>query len=344
MEYTHPKKKELIELEKELNETTDQFEREVIKINMQEIIRDNIIQVDNNLFPILSKEEQLRIAQMKKEEAIILEEQSQIDYWTNFINSIKPEDKNNQTTIENTNQEKNKTNEVEQEEKKDKKYEIEEIIANGISTLTIFKTGNRRLESPYMDVKVQSSNAKLKINLGSLLVTLSLDDAVKDNNFIKAYKQILETAQTEQDVRDMLAFLQAISSVGELGAKYNNSLIPETQKKMQEISNKPKQEEKPKTVDITNKLNEINKSIELLDMKLDQTKTDKHGVDPEDLYAIAKSYESKIEDLEDLYKNEIDKEKQIELEFKIDSLRKKAKDIRAYASQIEELANFSFEF
>ena len=27
--------------EKELNETTDQFEREVIKINMQEIIRDN---------------------------------------------------------------------------------------------------------------------------------------------------------------------------------------------------------------------------------------------------------------------------------------------------------------
>lgn len=333
MEYTHPKKKELIELEKELNETTDQFEREVIKINMQEIIRDNMIQVDNNLFPILSKEEQLRIAQMKKEEAIILEEQSQIDYWTNFINSLNPEEKNNQTTIENTNQE-------EQPKKQDD--DIKKIVANGVSTLTIFKSRKPILESPYMDVKVQSSNVKLKIKLESLLVELSLDDAVKDNNFIVAYKKILETAQTEQDVRDMLNFLQAISSVGELGAKYNNSLIPETQKHMQEIVNKPQQE--PKPIDITNKLNEINKSIELLDMKLDQTKTDKHGVDPEDLYAIAKSYESKIEDLEDLYKNEIDKEKQIELEFKIDELRKKAKYTRAYASQIEEIANFSFEF
>lgn len=333
MEYTHPKKKELIELEKELNETTDQFERQVIKINMQEIIRDNMIQVDNNLFPILSKEEQLRIAQMKKEEAIILEEQSQIDYWTNFINSLNPEEKNNQTTIENTNQE-------EQPKKQDD--DIKKIVANGVSTLTIFKSRKPILESPYMDVKVQSSNIKLKINLESLLVELALDDAVKNNNFIEAYKKILETAQTEQDVRDMLNFLQAISSVGELGAKYNNSLIPETQKHMQEISNKPKQEEKPKTLDITNKLNEINKSIEILDMELDAVKHDKRGVDPEDLYAIAKKYEDKIEDLEDLYKNEIDKSKQIELEFKIDELRKKAKDIRAYASQIEEIAKFSF--
>ena len=38
------------------------------------------------------------------------------------------------------------------------------------------------------------------------------------------------------------------------------------------------------------------------------------------------------------------KEELIKLEFKIDSLRKKAKDIRAYDSQIEELANFSFNF
>ena len=86
---------------------------------------------------------------------------------------------------------------------------------------------------------------------------------------------------------------------------------------------------------------EVNKQIELLDMRLDEIKNGK-GIDPEDLYALAKRYESQIEDLEDLYKNNIDRDKKIELEIKLDSLRKKVKDIRAYASQIEDLSQYQF--
>ena len=133
----------------------------------------------------------------------------------------------------------------------------------------------------------------------------------------------------------MLNFLQTISSVGDLGAKYSNALTLITQKYLQEIN------KKPETRDISNNLEEVNKQIELLDMRLDEIKNGK-GIDPEDLYALAKRYESQIEDLEDLYKNNIDRDKKIELEIKLDSLRKKVKDIRAYASQIEDLSQYQF--
>ena len=283
-----------------------------------------------------------KINTLKKmiEEAKLENDEVLVDYLTKSVEHLLEKQKTQEgiKSQENINQEENTIKEVKQEEKKDEKYEIEEIVTNGISTLTIFKTGNRRLESPYINVEVQSSNSKLNLNLSSLLITLALDDARRKNNFIKDYKQILTTAQTEQDVKDMLAFLQVISSVGELGAKYSILLTPETQKRMQEITKKPEEQNN----DISNNLEEIYKQIELLDMEYDRIKNGNKGIDPEDLYAIAKKYESQIEDLEDLYKNEIDKEKQIELEFKIDELRKKAKDIGAYASQIEELANFSF--
>ena len=263
-----------------------------------------------------------------------------IEYLSKALNHLLKKQKESEDiklkSQENVNQEENQTQEVKQEVQiEEKKDEIEKTKTTGLSTITKFKSGNIRLESKYMDAKVQSSNSKLKINLESLLVTLALDEISNEQNFVDKYIDLLRTAKEEQDIKDMVNFLQTISSVGDLGAKYSNALTPITQKYLQEIN------KKPETRDISNNLKEVNKQIELLDMRLDEIKNGK-GIDPEDLYALAKRYESQIEDLEDLYKNNIDRDKKIELEIKLDSLRKKVKDIRAYASQIEDLSQYQF--
>ena len=283
-----------------------------------------------------------KINNLKKmiEEAKLENDEVLVEYLTKAVEHLIQKQKNN-TDIklksqENVNQEENQTQEVKQEVQiEEKKDEIEKTKTTGLSTITKFKSGNIRLESKYMDAKVQSSNSKLKINLESLLVTLALDEISNEQNFVDKYIDLLRTVKEEQDIKDMVNFLQTISSVGDLGAKYSNALTLITQKYLQEIN------KKPETRDISNNLEEVNKQIELLDMRLDEIKNGK-GIDPEDLYALAKRYESQIEDLEDLYKNNIDRDKKIELEIKLDSLRKKVKDIRAYASQIEDLSQYQF--
>lgn len=226
-----------------------------------------------------------------------------------------------------------------------KQEEKSNTISKGNSSLTKFENGNIRLTSDYMNIKVNSNNTSLKTQLESLLVTIGLDEVVtKESELPKSTEKLLNllvNAKNEKEINDIEKFLQDVAVVGPFGAELSNSLTASVQWAKNNLTTKEDKKEE-KNFGAENEIYDINKTISLLDMKMDEI-LDGNTKDPDDFYDLIGSYKKQITALESTLNIATDPKVKEDIQNRITALQGKIDRLNNYVKSIEEVAQFSFD-
>lgn len=234
----------------------------------------------------------------------------------------------------NINQEAKKEEVIEQtkeEEKQDKLKEedIKKMAIGEVSKLIITKTNNHILESKYMDMKPNTKNSDLRIDLENILVTLALDDVAKKKNATEKLYKLLDAYQKPEDVNDIQIFLNDIAKIGNVGLEAKESIT-------NNYDNNHKKEVFNRYFD--DEYEKKKKDADLLDMELDELHR-KPNKNPNGYEEIIGSYNFLIQRLEELYDettNKVSIEKTQKLEETIKQLKNKVADIKKYTTALNE--------
>ena len=255
----------------------------------------------------------------------------------NTQEDIKLKSQENINQEVNINQEEKKEEVIEQtkeEEKQDKLKEedIQKMAIGEVSKLIITKTNNHILESKYMDMKPNTKNSDLRIDLENILVTLALDDVAKKKNATGKLYKLLDAYQKPEDVNDIQIFLNDIAKIGNVGLEAKESITNNSDNNhKKEVFNRYFDEEYEKK----------KKNADFLDMELDELHS-KPNKNPNDYEEIIDRYNSLIQRLEELYDETINKvsiEKTQKLEETIKQLKNKVADIKKYTTALNEAIN-----
>ena len=226
-----------------------------------------------------------------------------------------------------------------------KQEEKSNTISKGNSSLTKFENGNIRLTSDYMNIKVNSNNTSLKTQLESLLVTIGLDEVVtKESELPKSTEKLLNllvNAKNEEEINDIEKFLQDVAVVGPFGAELSNSLTASVQWAKNNLTTKEDKKEE-KNFGAENEIYDINKTISLLDMKMDEI-LDGNTKNPDDFYDLIGSYKKQITALESTLNIATDPKVKEDIQNRITALQGKIDRLNNYVKSIEEVAQFSFD-
>ena len=285
-------------------------------------------------------EEQINNLKKMIEDAKRENDEVLVEYLTQALNHIYNKQKQQENaklkSQENINQEQNEI----KEEKKDKENdEIDKTISNGLSTLTIYKSGNKVLKSPYMDISVKARNSALKLNLESMLVSIASDEITREANAVDDYIDALKLAQSKEDIEDLLNFLDHIAEIGRQGETYKAILTNITKQYGQQLQD----QDKTYDVEETPSMEIIDRNLELLNMRKDRLMSNKMK-DPEDFRDLATDYQKVLNQLHDLEYTLSPAEKdQLKTGIKIHNTRVTIDNLQAYAKRIEEIADISFE-
>lgn len=299
-------------MEEQLRQMIEQAKRENDEVLVEYLSK--------SLAHVIEKKKQQENAKLKSQENINQEQ-----------NEIKEEKKEIQVE--------EKKEELEEEKKDKENDEIDKTISNGLSTLTIYKSGNKVLKSPYMDISVKVRNSALKLNLESMLVSIALDEIKREANAVDDYIDALKLAQSKEDIEDLLNFLNHIAEIGRQGETYKATLTNITKQYGQQLQD----QDKTYDVEETPSMEIIDRNLELLNMRKDQLMSNKMK-DPEDFRDLAMDYQEVLNQLHDLEYTLSPAEKdQLKTGIKIHNTRVTIDNLQAYAKRLEEISDISFE-
>lgn len=356
-----PKANELNQLEeikrqakKENNK--EKYDQAVRKI--KQIVSENPLPIDNN-FLNLPKETQKSIIQIKINEAKVLDDDVAIEYWTRTLNSIGEEDKKNnqQNNSQQSNNNEEKKEEVKTHNSKQDNNEVERIKGKN-SELIRYENGNVRITSDYLSLNVNSNNKQLEHALGSFLITLALVDLKREVKIENELNEILQTVKAEEDMNDLNTFIKNINIGENTTGEVLSQLIPAYVKKYfndqskkqekdnnQEISNKNETADKIKQDDseiqtraFENRLYDVTRKKELLDMQLDELQTGKQK-NPDAFIAMSSKYSNLIDELHELLHKNPDN---LEIKKLIEEAEITKSGTKRMASMVEETNRMAY--
>ena len=180
--------------------------------------------------------------------------------------------------------------------------QIKKLLQGKNSTFKIFEDGGSLLQTEYYEVNLDFvKNAKLRIKLESLLTYLGLDDINNKYKFMEEYMEVLKSIDNNEDLNDLLTFLEAIK-IGELGNTYSNSLMEIT--KSHQLNNEKEKEFVIETEPETDNLERINinsfkHKIRMLDMQY-YTLMNSPMTNPNDYRELARKYNELFSELSEL--------------------------------------------
>ena len=350
--YHHPKADELNKLEEikrqaKLENNREKFENANNQI--KQIIKENQIQVPNN-FKELPLETQKSIINIKINEAKVLNDTDAVAYYSSVLRDIdnkinsksdiksRQEEKINQEVNETEIKKENIQTEEKHEEKEKSEEEKKEpqVIKGEKTTLTAYEN-NIKIESDYLSIKTNSKNTSLNTNLYGLLISIALIDVNKKVDLNEDINNVLKNATTEEDFNDIYKFINDIK-IGETGTTLAILLEPYVRNYQNNLdkNNTEITEEVQVQNKVSNKLDDISKKKELLDMNLDELQNT-NLKNPDDLYQVSGRYKKLITAAESELNSLNDQDKQ-KLRLIIDEMQSKITSINRYAEEIENLS------